>query len=204
MELSPSWETANCAATIELPSILWNPNVHYRVHKSPPLVPILSQIGQIPTIPAYLRSILILSTHLHLGLPSGLFPSGFPTNTRTVNTDIKKIKAISFQHLPALIIAKQERGSAFWFQNFEILSHNFGIAPITSEFIINNNINDISISTKKVVGGHRDMVGIKRQGSCKKSLETTGSHGEQFIASAGRPLGRPRRRWVDNIKMDLR
>jgi hypothetical protein len=26
------------------------------------------------TIPSYLRSILILSTHLRLGLPSGLFP----------------------------------------------------------------------------------------------------------------------------------
>ena len=26
-------------------------------------------------------SILILSSHLHLGLPSGLFPSGFPTKT---------------------------------------------------------------------------------------------------------------------------
>jgi hypothetical protein len=80
MELSPSWEAANCAATQELPSILWNPKVHYRVHKSPPLVPILSQIKPVHTITSYLRSILILSTHLLLGLPRCPFPSGFPTN----------------------------------------------------------------------------------------------------------------------------
>jgi hypothetical protein len=33
-----------------------------------------------PHHPIPLSSILILSTHLHLGLPSGLFPSGFPIN----------------------------------------------------------------------------------------------------------------------------
>jgi hypothetical protein len=66
----------------KLPEILRNPKVHHRVHKSPPLVPILSQLDAVPTIPSYLslRSILILSTHLRLGLPSVLFPSGFPTN----------------------------------------------------------------------------------------------------------------------------
>ena len=40
-----------------------------------------SPIRSIYPHPTSWRSILILSAHLHLGLPSGLLPSGFPTKT---------------------------------------------------------------------------------------------------------------------------
>ena len=80
MEQSPSWE-ANwfCSQSRNSPHF-WNPEVHYRTHKCPPLSWANSiQSPQPP--PTFWRSNLILSSHLRLGLPNGLFPSGFPTRT---------------------------------------------------------------------------------------------------------------------------
>ena len=82
MVQSPSWEANWFAASKEIPHISWNPKVHYRTNKCPSPVSILGQPNPVTyPHPTSWRSILILSTHLRLGLPSRLFPSGFPTKT---------------------------------------------------------------------------------------------------------------------------
>jgi len=83
MEQSPSWETNRFSASQEIPRILWNPKDYCYIYKCWLPLPILSQLDPVHTPPhrTSWRSISILSSHLCLGLPSGLFPSGFPTKT---------------------------------------------------------------------------------------------------------------------------
>jgi len=70
------------SASQEIPCILRNPRVYYRIRKFPPCVPILRQIDPVYTPKSqFLNIFLILSFQLRGGLPSGLFPSGFTTKT---------------------------------------------------------------------------------------------------------------------------
>ena len=82
MEQSPSWEANWFSASQEIPRILWNPKVHYRVCKIQLTFPIPSQINLVHILqPTSWISIFILSSHLSLDLPNGLFLSGFPAKT---------------------------------------------------------------------------------------------------------------------------
>jgi hypothetical protein len=69
----------------------------------------VTSIQSIPSYPIPLSSLLILSTHLHHGLSSGLFPSGFPTNILYAFASRPTLaKSIARMHVLQVYLAQSE------------------------------------------------------------------------------------------------
>jgi hypothetical protein len=68
MDQSLYSEANSRSANQDNDQFLWNSNAHYRVHNSPRLNPILSQMHlATPSLSTYEGSISVLSSHVHLG-----------------------------------------------------------------------------------------------------------------------------------------
>ena len=83
MELSPSWELTGFQLSKKFSTFYgtrWFITAFTSAHHLS--LSWASSIQSIPPHPISWRSILILSSRLRLGLPSGLTPSGFPTKTQ--------------------------------------------------------------------------------------------------------------------------
>ena len=76
VEKSASWEANWFSVSREIPPISRNPKVHYRIHKCPPTVPILSQLDPVHTPTSY-----FLKIHLNIINPS---MPGFPKWLRSL------------------------------------------------------------------------------------------------------------------------
>jgi len=103
MHQSPSVKVNRFSASQEIPRILLNPKVHCHVFKLPPPLPVLSQINPVQLL---VRSILILSSYLPLGLPSCLFSSSFLTKTLYAYL-ICSTRATCHTHLILLVLMTQ-------------------------------------------------------------------------------------------------
>jgi len=99
MKHSPSWEANRFLASQEIPRIFWTRRFITAFTSASHLsLSWARPIQSTPPHPTSWRSILILSFHQPLGLPSGLFPSGFSTKN-LYTPPLSPIRATCLAHL---------------------------------------------------------------------------------------------------------
>jgi len=80
MEQYRLWGASNHSASQEISYLFWNPKIHFRIHNSEPLVPVLRQMNPVHNFPIYFSknhsNIILLSTPR---LSEWCLPFRFPT-----------------------------------------------------------------------------------------------------------------------------
>ena len=117
MQQSPSWETNRFSASQEIPYISRNPKVHYRIHKCPPPVPILSQLD-----PVHGPTSHFLNIHFNFLLPSTpVFPQWSLSLSSPHQNPVYACPLPHMRYMPRPF-------HSFWFnhsRNIEKLTHCF-------------------------------------------------------------------------------
>jgi hypothetical protein len=112
------------------------------------LYPEPAQSSPYPQIPLPQRFILILSSHLHLGLPSGLVPSGFP-----IKTLYKPLLSPTHATCPAHLILDFNTRTILGAENISQRSSLwcFLHSPVTSSLLRTNVLNTLFSNTLNLV-----------------------------------------------------
>jgi hypothetical protein len=97
MAQSPPREANRFSARQEIFSILWQPELSHSQQLS---LPWARSIHSIPPQPTTWRYILILFSHLRMGLPNGLFPLSFPNKILYSNDNGVRIASFATLKIP--------------------------------------------------------------------------------------------------------
>ena len=188
MEHSP-WKANRFSASQEIPRILWNPKVHYPTHKCPPPVPLLSQL-----ILVHAPTFHFMKIHFNNIIPSTPGPPKWSLSLRVPHQN--PIYASPLPHTRYML--RQSHSFRFYHPN------NIGgaVQIIKLMKLHNEELNYLycSLNIARVIKLRR----VRWAEHVAQMEERKGVYRVMVGKTEWKSLfGRPRRRWKDNIKMDL-